>query len=243
MQVWCKMGTGLKTIPRIREVHYGTYANLAALTSLLTGDLGYATDRAVLYRWNGSAWEAITISSRHGNVADIGDPTDYPESSLYQADDEGKLYMITASDAGAQWFPVATLPVATITTADSANLRHSYDAEKTIALSNYTMMKEIALLSPLNQVRVKFDLYSDTIGETVYGRIYKNKAAFGTEQSIVGEDPLIWTTFEEVLADLIAGDKLQVYAKKVGGAHVSVRNFRLYYDGTLTPIYEHANTY
>lgn len=95
-------------IPALRKVYRDTYANLPT-SGLTEGDLGFATDREVLYRWSGLAWEAISISSRHGNIADIGDPADYPESSLYQADDEYKLYMVVSG----AWVHIATTPVIT----------------------------------------------------------------------------------------------------------------------------------
>ncbi|PKN94312.1 MAG: hypothetical protein CVU43_24605, partial [Chloroflexi bacterium HGW-Chloroflexi-5] len=88
-------------IPLLRKVIYDTYANLP-VSGISEGDLAFASDRIVLYRWDGSAWVAITISSRHGNKANIGNAADYPESSLYQADDEGKLYMLVSG----AWVPI-----------------------------------------------------------------------------------------------------------------------------------------
>lgn len=92
-------------IPQLREVIYDTYANFPT-AGLSVGDLGWATDRKCLYRWSGSAWESIGISSRHGDYADIGDPADYPESSLYQADDQDILYMVIAG----AWESIVTPP-------------------------------------------------------------------------------------------------------------------------------------
>lgn len=82
-------------IPALRKVYSDTYASFPT-TGLNEGDLAWATDRECFYRWSGAAWEAIGISTRHGNIADIGNPADYPESSLYQADDEGKCYMLVS---------------------------------------------------------------------------------------------------------------------------------------------------
>jgi len=53
-------GTSLDTIPKIRNVYYDTKSNLDALTGLSVGDLGYATDQKILYRWSGSAWQIIS---------------------------------------------------------------------------------------------------------------------------------------------------------------------------------------
>ncbi len=54
-----KEPTELTPIPRMRAVHYDTYANLPT-TGLFVGDLGYANDNLVLYRWSGAAWQAIS---------------------------------------------------------------------------------------------------------------------------------------------------------------------------------------
>lgn len=90
-------------IPSVRQVFYTTYAAFPT-TGLTNGDLAWATDRKCFYIWTGSAWEASGISSRHGNYADIGDPANYPESSLYQADDTGALYMVVTG----AWVFIAT---------------------------------------------------------------------------------------------------------------------------------------
>lgn len=92
-------------IPAFRRVIYDTYVNLPVV-GLAEGDLAYATDRMVFYRWSGAAWQSVTISSRHGNFAAIGNPAHYPESSLYQADDEGRLYMLIAG----AWVYVSGVP-------------------------------------------------------------------------------------------------------------------------------------
>ena len=102
------MGIKVIVIPALarRVIYATTYAELPT-TGLDAGDLGYAVDRNVLYRWSGNAWQAITISSRHGATADRGNAADYPESSLYQADDEEKLYMII----NGVWVMVTQIPL------------------------------------------------------------------------------------------------------------------------------------
>lgn len=92
-------------IPTLRRVCSTTYA-LFPTSGLNEGDLAWATDREALYRWSGAAWEAVGISSRHGLKANIGNPADYPESSLYQADDENICYMIVTG----AWVAIAGAP-------------------------------------------------------------------------------------------------------------------------------------
>ena len=97
------MGIETTIIPLVRQVIYTTYAAFPT-TGLTNGDLAWATDRLCLYRWNGSGWTSIGISSRHGAYASRGTASEYPESSLYQADDTGALYMVVSG----AWVFIAT---------------------------------------------------------------------------------------------------------------------------------------
>jgi len=56
------MGSGdthVTIIPKKRNVYYDVWADLPT-TGLSEGDLAYAHDRLILYRWDSSAWQAIT---------------------------------------------------------------------------------------------------------------------------------------------------------------------------------------
>jgi len=224
-------GTKLSIIPQRTKVLYDTYAAIAALTaSLKAGDLAFATDTNVLYRWNGAALEAITISSRNGNIADIGDPDKYPESSLYQADDETKLYMVISG----AWVFITKIPPDTIITA-SDNLHFSNDAQKTTASDSYVKVKEIMIGTPLVACRVKFDLGS-TGPVNGYGRVYKNGVAIGIEQTQVA-----YATKSQDFANFMANDLIQIYAHRLGADTAKVKNFRLYYDETLVPPSNHTS--
>jgi hypothetical protein len=78
------MGTGteVKSIPKVRQVYYTTYAALPTI-GISIGDLGYATDRLVFYRWDGAAWQPITIHSSSGTAAAIPAAANLPNGSLY----------------------------------------------------------------------------------------------------------------------------------------------------------------
>ena len=84
------MSTRISTIPQMRRVYRATYANLP-ITGLRVGDLGYATDRRVFYRWSGAAWQSLTIYSGSGVAANIPTAADLPNGSLYQETDTHKL--------------------------------------------------------------------------------------------------------------------------------------------------------
>jgi hypothetical protein len=70
--------TELTTIPKIRRVDYTTYATFPT-TGLKVGDLAYATDLDILYRWNGAGWD--TLSSQGDFPPNF---IDYSTINVYQ---------------------------------------------------------------------------------------------------------------------------------------------------------------
>nr|BEL00727.1 hypothetical protein DMOBY_05800 [Dehalococcoides mccartyi] len=80
-------------IPTVRQVYADAYASLPT-TGLNTGDMGYATDRLVLYRWNGTAWSELTVYSGSGVAADIPAAINLPAGSLYYETDTGKVKQV-----------------------------------------------------------------------------------------------------------------------------------------------------
>jgi len=99
------MPTEVSIIPQRRAVFYTTFA-LFPVAGLSAGDLAWATDRACFYRWNGAAWQSISISSRSGATAAIGAAADYPAGSVFQNTTTGQLYM----QIGGAWVSVAMTP-------------------------------------------------------------------------------------------------------------------------------------
>lgn len=81
-------------IGRKLAVAYNTYANFP--TSGAIGDLAYATDRLTLYRWDGAAWQAITIYAASGLAAAIPLAAGLPNGSLYFETDTGILKQVQA---------------------------------------------------------------------------------------------------------------------------------------------------
>lgn len=72
----------ISVIPRTRRVIYATYANFPA-SGITAGDLAFATDRLVLYRWSGAAWQTISIASSSGATGAKPAAADLPNGSLY----------------------------------------------------------------------------------------------------------------------------------------------------------------
>lgn len=89
-------------ITRQRAVYYDTYANIMALTGLYAGDLGCISDHAYEVRWNGSSWDAVSISCKSGLTSNIPTVGEVPVGSLYNATDTG----ITYQKQGTVWVAI-----------------------------------------------------------------------------------------------------------------------------------------
>ena len=217
------MDTELSIIPARTKVLYGTYAEIAAQTATLkVGDLGYASDRNVLYRWSGAALVAITISSRHGTYANIGDAANYPESSIYQADDQEKLYMILSG----AWAYISKIPFQPFINLSDA-IANSNDTQRGTASTSYTKLKESQLKEDFNVLRIKFTLKTSSYDVAAYGKIYKNGVAFGTAHSTSIADG---TEFSEDFTNLNKYDLIQVYCHTNNSIYLAyVSNFRFTY--------------
>jgi hypothetical protein len=219
------MNTELSIIPQRTKVLYGTYAQIAVLTATLKkGDLGYASDRNVLYRWSGTALVAITISSRHGNIANIGDPANYPESSLYQADDEEKLYMVVS----AAWSNVSSIPVVTECIL-SDTLRFSNDAEVNVGQMWYLPIKSTLLGEHLDKCRVKYDAKKTDGSSVAKTNIYQNPG--DNVKGTIHELTTSYQTFsEDFQLNWLKGWHIAIYGGSGNNQVISVKNFRFYYD-------------
>jgi hypothetical protein len=91
-------------IPRSLHSYSATWAN-RPLTDLSTGDLFDCTDRKVLYRWDGSAWQALSYYIGSGLYADRPSAADLPDGSMYYATDNGINYQVS----GGTWLTVSSI--------------------------------------------------------------------------------------------------------------------------------------
>lgn len=98
----------------------------------------------------------------------------------------------------------------------------SADTENNLSNTSYEKKKEI-LIARGGVLRIKFDLRSP--GLDIYGRIYRNGVAVGTEQI---QSSGTYATFSEDISEWSAGDLLQLYVKVDGGTNNEYKNFRLY---------------
>jgi hypothetical protein len=123
---------------------------------------------------------------------------------------------------------------------DDALVTHA--AEAVTDESSYTKLKTITLGANVNlntTLRIKFDLKVETgSGAPVYGRIYRNGAAVGTER----EDTTgTYQTFSQDITGWSAGDTLELYARTNAGDtdySAYVRNFNICGSHNSTMLYE-----
>lgn len=114
--------------------------------------------------------------------------------------------------------------VAAIALAAGNNLLVYADTQENISPTSYTEMKKI-VINATGTIRVKFSLMAGNNGYAVYGRIYKNGVAVGTERSNATQSTVEYT--EDIA--VTSGDSIQIYCKLASsgmGGYVS--NFRIY---------------
>jgi len=98
----------------------------------------------------------------------------------------------------------------------------SIDAIETSSSDVYEKVKEFTVYAT-GTFRLKFDLKTSS-GVTAYGRIYKNGAAFGTEQTNAT------TSYVEKSEDLAFrfGDTVELWLKRTSPDNALARNYRIY---------------
>jgi hypothetical protein len=96
----------------------------------------------------------------------------------------------------------------------------------------YVKLKETKYNDVSGTIRVKFKMTTQTsTSDLVYGRIYKNGVAYGTEWSTNQQDP----AYDEFTDDLSfsSGDLIQLYGKSSSGTSQYFKDFKLCYTKSL----------
>jgi len=181
------------------------------------GDLFYRTDEHKWYIYNGTEWQFLGATFPSGTSF----PASPSEGDRFYRTDVHRWYVYN----GSTWVNLSTV----ISTIASDTLQFSNDTERHTASATYVKLKEILINEAINAVRIKFDLkVSAGSGIYVYGRIYKNGVAMGTERSTTSTS---YVTFSEDFAGpFVAGDLIQLYGRKDTVYECYVRNLRLYWD-------------
>lgn len=202
-----------------------------ALTRLARGTDNY------IYKMNGNVpnWEAETTNANASTtVAGLVELATSSQVTSGTATGETGAALVVTPDALAASTPVfnasglTDLPLNIYTTSTSANLKLSADTERSDNVGVMVKVKEV-ILNYGGVVSCGFDAKCVTSG-TRSARIYVNGTAVGTDRASF---PTSYTTYTEDI-NVNAGDRIQLYIKGAGGETTYVRNFRIYYDKTIT---------
>lgn len=120
-----------------------------------------------------------------------------------------------------------------VTCSASDTAQQSADTERSESGAAYAKHKEINMRIA-GGIRVKFDLKTSSGGNTVYGRIYVNGVATGTEQSTASAT---YATYSEDLTGIQVDDDVQLYLKGDGVNSAVARNFRITYTPAASTTY------
>ena len=104
---------------------------------------------------------------------------------------------------------------------------HTHGVPGNSAAGSYTKVKTITLdtlFKTPSTIRIHFELHS-TSGGQVYGRLYKNGGAVGTQRNTVSSD---WQLYNQDLS-FADGDTIELWVYSVGGAgyEVHYQNLRV----------------
>lgn len=106
----------------------------------------------------------------------------------------------------------------------SEDLLNSNDAEVSVGEVDYELAKDVVVLAA-GLYRIKFDIKLNPGPSWVYGKIYINGVAVGTERKMSDTS---YETFSEDIA-VCAADSVQLYSKSGEASYTpTVRNFRFY---------------
>jgi hypothetical protein len=120
--------------------------------------------------------------------------------------------------------------------AASANLRHSDNGIITTpATASYVFSRKYNFANGISGViRVKFSLAPTINGQTVYGRLYKNAVAIGTEQSTADSGGVEFS--EDINFGVLApSDTIELWVKGAT-SNINTYNYRLYYDNAADTV-------
>lgn len=177
-------------IPKMRRIYSDTYANLP-VTNLSPEDLGWATDRLVLYRWSGAAWVAITIHSSSGIAANIPTAADLPNGSFYYETDTG----ITRQVQAGAWGQVSGNMVSYI----AGFVRVLNAAEGNISITGVGFR-------PTTLVAIAEVVNSDKVCMGIAGNLAVSQGIYQKEDTNVWRDqPYLLNFYEDDAANLSRG--------------------------------------
>ena len=218
------------------------YISPTKYTESSTVNLAIAAAHATLHRKDLVTYDPttsnplITQGTNHaGGDSDPIYPPDIPSGDILLAivNVDAAATSITNSDIDDKRLIVNPCFMDTIL---SDILNASDDLADDTTSTTYVKLKELTisqtgLLSA--DLRIKFDLKTNSVGKTAYGRIRRNGVEVGAEQTETG---VAYVTKSQDISGWATDDLIQVYAKNPLGYTTSVDNFRIY--SSLIPIIE-----
>ena len=212
-----------------------TYTESSATTVVI--GTGHATlSRLDIVCYDTSAGAAVVTA---GTASSAPQPPDIPSGDILLA-----LISVPASDTTISSDQITderilVRPVGFVYVS-SSNVITSLDGEELHNSTTYTKEKEIGpipddIFSNDSVLSIMFTLKSQAGFVTVYGRIYRNGVAVGTEQSTVNTN---YVPYYETISGWSACDLVQLYTRTSNGSYsVYVDNFRVRGDPSFKSVY------
>ena len=116
----------------------------------------------------------------------------------------------------------------------SDNLLGYDDPQVQESVTTYTKRKDIIVPAGIitGDFRIKYQLFKTSGAGSIFGQIYKNGVAYGTETA---QGTAVWGTKSEDLYAWDGGDHIELWTKVSAGVIGQLRNLRIY--GTETIAY------
>lgn len=200
-----------------------------APTTVVIGTADTTSARFDLVCYDTSA-DAAAVTE--GQAGGLPQPPDIPAGDLLLA-----LISVPASDTTISSSQITderiiVKPIGIYTTASDV-LLNSDDTEEYKYGQEYEVQKEfdpllLNLHSNDSTLRIKFDIKTSANLNDVYGRIYRNGVAVGTERTT---SSIIYTTYSQDISGWSEDDLIQLYTYSGAmGVRPYVENFRVYGD-------------
>ncbi len=206
-----------------------------ATTNVTIGTAHAAYARIDLVCYDVSASAAAVVE---GDAGILPQPPDIPGGDLLLA-----LISVPAADTTISSDQITDeriiiKPVGIYITASDV-LMNSDDSEEYKYALEYEVQKEfdpilLNLHSNDSEFRIKFDLKTSAVSNSVHGRIYRNGVAVGTERTTSLDT---YTTYSEDISGWSEDDLIQLYTLGSMGILPYVQNFRVYGDIEYKSIY------
>jgi len=191
---------------------WGLKSEFPAASADNKGMQAWATDEAKLYYSTGSAWQVFGFDAAMISASRFP-MTRMPDMALNK--------IMVGQGAGSS--PIEeTKPIGVPLYAAGSYTGCASESQTDTNNTSYVKQHEIQIFRA-GTVRIYFELYT-TNPNWVYGKVYKNGGAIGTERS---HQTSAWVGYSEDFTNVVSNDLLQIYIRSGSGSTVSCRYFRV----------------